>query len=62
MTLRVVVKDKVVYEGDAVPVPRVGELIDCEAKSLPVESVGWEFQEGGLVVVTVAVSERPYTY
>jgi hypothetical protein len=62
MSLRVLVEEKVVYEGDAVPVPRVGELLQQDGEALPIESVTWEFRDGGLVLATLRVGDRPYTY
>jgi hypothetical protein len=62
MTLRVLVQEETVYEGDAIPVPRAGESIERGGETLPVDSVTWDFRGGGLVLVTLSVGERPYTY
>jgi hypothetical protein len=62
MPVRVVIDEAVLYEGEAVPVPRSGELIVRDGQSLPVESVTWDFRDGGLVVATLTVGDRPYTY
>jgi hypothetical protein len=56
------VQETVENEGEAIPVPRAGDLVNRGDESLPVESVTWEFQDGGLVLVTLAVGDRPYTY
>jgi hypothetical protein len=62
MTLRVLVQEETVYEGDAIPVPRAGDLIERSGEALPVESVTWDFRAGGLVLVTLSLGDRPYTY
>jgi len=62
MPLRVLVDETVVYEGEAVPVPRVGELLQRDGDALPIESVTWEFRNGGLVLATLRIGDRPYTY
>jgi hypothetical protein len=62
MTLRLLVQDEVVYEGEAVPVPRSGDLIDHGGQSLPVEAVTWQFSDTRDVEVTLVVGDRPYTY
>jgi len=62
MSLRVLVEETVVYEGDAVPVPRVGELLQRDGEALPIESVTWEYRDAGLVLATLRIGDRPYTY
>ena len=62
MTLRLQVQDKIVYEGEPIPIPRVGEAFQHEGDAKPVESVTWDIQSGDLVVVTLVVGARPYTY
>ena len=61
MLIRLMLQDKVLYEGEAVPIPRAGDGIERDGESLPVESVTWQFN-GNQAVVTLAVGERPYTY
>lgn len=62
MTLRLLIQDKVVYEGEAVPVPRSGDMIDHEGQSVPVAAVTWQFDGTGDVQVTLVVGDQPYTY
>ncbi len=62
MTLRLLVQDKLVYEGEAAPIPRSGDVIDHGGQSVPVEAVTWQFSDAGDIEVTLVVGDRPYTY
>jgi len=62
MTLRMLVQDEVVYEGEAVPVPRSGDVIDYGGQTVPVEAVTWQFSDAGHIEVTLVLGDRPYTY
>jgi hypothetical protein len=62
MKLRLLIQDTTVYEGDPIPIPRVGEAVRHEGDAVPVESVTWDFQSADLVVVAVVLGARPYTY
>jgi hypothetical protein len=62
MTVRLLIQDQLVYEGDAVPIPRSGDVIDHGGQSVPVEAVTWQFSGTGDVDVTLVVGDRPYTY
>jgi hypothetical protein len=62
MPFRLMVQDEVLYEGEAPAVPRPGDAIDRDGEARPVEAVTWDFRAGGLVVVTLVVGDRPYTY
>ena len=62
MTLRLLVQDTVVYEGEAIPIPRSGDVIDHDGQSVPVEAVTWQFSDTGDIQVTLVVGDRPYTY
>jgi hypothetical protein len=62
MSLRLLIQDEVVYEGDSIPVPRVGEVIHHGGQVVPIESVTWDFGEAGTVTVTLLVGSQPYTF
>jgi hypothetical protein len=62
MLMRLLIHDKIVYEGDAIPVPRVGEVIRRGGDFLPVEAVTWDFVDRATVSVTLLIGDRPYRY
>jgi hypothetical protein len=62
MTLRMLVQDEVVYEGETIPVPRSGDVIDHGGQSVPVEAVTWQFSDAGDIEVKLVLGDRPYTY
>jgi len=62
MSVRLFIHDDLVYEGESVPVPRVGEAVRRGDEFLPIEGVTWDFGDGGGVTVTLIVGTRPYTY
>ena len=63
MPLRLMLQGEILYDGEAVPVPRVGDGIERDGReSLPVVAVTWKFTDGDLVVVTLEIGDRPYTY
>jgi hypothetical protein len=61
MPVRLQIQDKVLFEGETVPVPRVGDAIRHDGQVVRVEAVTWDFA-GGAVVATLVVGEVPYTY
>jgi hypothetical protein len=63
MSLRLLVKDDVVYEGPALAVPRVGEDISHDGEIARVEAVVWDFDETDDVVsVSIVAGGQPYTF
>jgi len=62
MPLRLLVQDQIVYEGEPIPIPRVGEAVQHEGQAMPVESVTWDVQSSGMVTVTLVLGTRSYTY
>ena len=61
MPVRLQAKDKVLFEGETVPVPMVGDAIEHEGQTVRVEAVTWNFG-GATVVVTLVLGDVPYTY
>jgi hypothetical protein len=61
MSLRLIVQENVVYEGEPIPVPRVGDGFQFEGQTVPVEAVTWEYA-GRDVSVTLVLGPREYTY
>jgi|1185.fasta_scaffold32544_2 hypothetical protein len=62
MPVRLQVQDKVLCEGENVPVPRVGDAIEHEGQIVRVEAVTWAFGAGATVLVTMVLGDVPYTY
>ena len=62
MSVRLFIHDELVYEGESVPVPRVGEAVRRGDEFLPIEGVTWDFRAGGAVTVTLITGSRPYTF
>ena len=62
MSLRLIVHDEVLYEGDSIPVPRVGDVVHRDDGFERVEAVEWDFHEVEGVKVTLIVGDRPYTF
>jgi hypothetical protein len=62
MPLRLLVQEQIVYEGEPIPIPRVGEAFQHNGDAMPVESVTWDFRTAGTVAVTLVLGARPYTY
>ena len=62
-SLRLRIDDTVIFEGPPIAVPRVGEEIRRSGEVGRIESVVWDFEEeDGVVIVTLVVGDRPYTY
>jgi hypothetical protein len=62
-SLRVVNDTKVIYEGEAVAVPRVGDAIHHDGQVVRVESVVWDFAGvDDATTVTLHVGSVPYTF
>ena len=63
MNLRLLVNDKVLYEGPAVALPGVGEDIHHDGEIVRVEAVVWDFGGADEVAsVNLLVGDRAYTY
>ena len=60
--MRVLIDDKVIYDGDVIPVPRVGDTIERNGESLPIEAVNWDLEAQGTVSVTLLLGSRSYAY
>ena len=60
--MRLLIDEKLVYEGASVPVPRVGETIRRDGEERPVEAVTWDLDADGAVSVTLLLADRPYAY
>jgi hypothetical protein len=61
MPVRIVIDDQVVYEGESIPVPRVGDTIERAGEARPIEAVTWELGDHG-PTVTLLLAEQPYAY
>lgn len=61
-SFQVFIGDAPLYEGEAIPVPRVGDVIHRGDDVVPVEAVTWDFRDAGAVKVTIVVGNRPYTF
>jgi hypothetical protein len=62
MNMRFLIDDQIVHEGDLIPVPRPGDLIQRDGEELPVEAVVWDFEDGGRLIVGLRLGPRTYTY
>jgi hypothetical protein len=62
MPFRMLINEKIVYEGLPVPVPRVGDMIFVENESVPIESATWDFRDESVPTVNLVVGSRPYTF
>jgi hypothetical protein len=54
--------DEVLYEGDSIPVRRVGGVVHRDDGFERVEAVEWDFHEVDGVRLTLVVGSRPYTF
>jgi hypothetical protein len=61
MSLRLLIHDEVIYEGESMLVPRVGDVVRRDDDFMPVEAVTWDFR-GDATVVTLLLGDRPYRY
>ncbi len=62
-SLRLKIKDEVLYEGPAIAVPRAGEDIHRGDEIVRIEAVVWNFESTeDVVVVTLVVGGQPYTF
>jgi hypothetical protein len=48
-TLRTLVSDVALYEGEAMQVPRVGDAIRQDEQVVPIEGVTWDFRDDDVV-------------
>ena len=61
MSIRILIDDNVVYEGESIPVPRVGDTIERDGEALPIEAVSWDLGDRG-PTVRLLLAARPYAY
>ena len=59
--MRLLIDNQVVYEGAPIPVPRVGDLIERDGETRPVEAVTWDLADNS-VSVTLLLADRPYAF
>lgn len=62
MSLRLLIHDELVYEGESMLVPRVGEVMLRGDDYYPIEAVMWDFSGTDAATVRLVVGDRPYTY
>ena len=62
MSLRLLIHDELVYEGESMLVPRVAEVIRRGDELRRIEAVTWDFSDSNSVTVTLLVGDQPYTY
>ncbi len=64
--LRLQVKDKTIYEGPTISVPRAGEEIHHDGQVVRVEALVWDFgadpARTSVVTVSLTVGTQPYTF
>ena len=61
MTVRLLINEDVVYDGEAIPIPRVGDHLRRDDDVVQVEAVTWAFDDG-LVVVALLAGTKSYTF
>ena len=62
-SLRLQVGDTTVYEGPAIVVPRVGDRMNHDGQTVPVEATEWDFAGApDIVSVTLVLGDQPYSY
>jgi hypothetical protein len=59
--MRLLIDNQVVYEGAPIPVPRVGDMIERDGETRPVEAVTWDLA-GNDLSVTLLVADQPYAF
>ncbi len=60
MSIRLLVNDEVAYEGDAIPIPRVGDHLRQQDDAFQIEAVTWDLS-AATIVVSLVVAKQPYT-
>jgi hypothetical protein len=60
--MQLVIDEEVVYDGAAIPVPRVGDTLRRDGEDRTVEAVTWDLGADGAVSVTLLLADRPYVY
>ena len=60
--MRLLIDDRVVYDGEPIPVPRVGDTFRRYGEDRPVEAVTWDLGADGAVSVTLLLASAPYAY
>jgi hypothetical protein len=61
MAIRISVNDDIAYEGEPIPVPRVGDHLRRDDEVFQIESVTWDLN-GSTVAVNLLVGSQPYTF
>ena len=61
-TFRLQIKDRTIYEGPPVAVPRAGEEIHHDGDVVRIEAVVWDFAPDNAVTVSLLVGGTPYTF
>ena len=59
--MRLLIDDQVVYEGEPVPVPRVGEIVQRDGEARAVEAVTWDLADNS-ISVTLMLADQPYSF
>ena len=49
MSLRLLIQDELVYEGDPIAVPRVDDVVRHGGQVVPVEAATWDFRQRSVV-------------
>jgi hypothetical protein len=62
VSLRLVIDEEVAYEGEAIPIPRVGDHIHRGDEVFPIEAVTWDLANTDTIVVSLLVGAQPYTH
>ena len=62
MSLRLLIHDELVYEGESMLVPRVGEVLLRGDDFYPIEAVMWDFSGIDTVTARLVVGDRRYTF
>ena len=59
--MRLLIDDQVVYDGEPVPVPRVGEIVQRDGEPRAVEAVTWDLADNS-ISVTLMLADQPYSF
>jgi hypothetical protein len=63
MSIRLLINDKLLCEGEGIPIPRVGDHLRRDDDAFPVEAVTWDLSDAAnVVVVSILVGTQPYTH
>jgi hypothetical protein len=62
VSIRLLINDDVLCEGDGIPIPRVGDRVRRGDEVVQVEAVTWDLSDAANVVVaSILVGTQPYT-